>query len=463
MPQPRGESGSGKIDFGDFRLETRMNIITEKFIEKPNTSIPQAFESFSQVKACYNFFDNEKVTPKRILQPQIKKTVSEASGEAMILAVQDTSEADFSTHDATQGLGYLESSRQRGIKVHTCIAVRTDGQPLGLLWQRQWERPFEEYGKKAQRRQKPIEEKESRRWLDCHNDVNRMLPEDTNILHVADRESDIYEYLSAPRTESQFLLLRFAQDRRIDGGQKRIKSALNASPIAGRFLVSVGRHGGEPTRVAELSIKYVDVNILPPAYLKSGISKTSVSVTAIKAYEENAGIEWYLLTTLPVSGIEDVRQCVRYYSMRWLIERFHYTLKSGCQVEKLQLETARRLENAIAIYSVVAFHLLNLTYLARTQPELDAREYFTEDEIMALQLKFDPDQKYEHPTIMTAMIWIACLGGFQNRKDDGMPGVKTIWRGTLALQYFVLGFTMARDIFAKFSKNSKNSSHSRYP
>jgi IS4 transposase len=67
---------------------------------------------------------------------------------------------------------------------------------------------------------------------------------------------------------------------------------------------------------------------------------------------------------------------VRWYSFRWLIERYHYVLKSGCQIERLQLETAHRLEMALATYALVAWRLLWLTYLARCSPDSSCEQFF---------------------------------------------------------------------------------------
>lgn len=61
-----------------------------------------------------------------------------------------------------------------------------------------------------------------------------------------------------------------------------------------------------------------------------------------------------LLTTLPITGFDDIVQCLRWYSYRWLIERYHYVQKNGCGLEQLQLETADRIERAISTYTIVA-------------------------------------------------------------------------------------------------------------
>lgn len=100
-----------------------------------------------------------------------------------------------------------------------------------------------------------------------------------------------------------------------------------------------------------------------------------MKLQVILALEENPpngvqAISWLLLTTLEISGFDDAARCVKWYTYRWLIELYHYTLKSGCGIEKLQLETARRISMALATYSIVRERLLWLTYEARLHPDL---------------------------------------------------------------------------------------------
>jgi hypothetical protein len=466
-----GNRECNNTDFGDKRLDKRMAKMLEQIIEKPNTSVPQSSDDVYQAKACYRFWDNAKVKPDRILKHHIRETIKEASQQGVILAVQDTTELDFSSHKHTVGLGYLETLKQSGIKVHTALAISTCGQLLGLLWQKQWVRPLEEYGKKAQRKKKPTEEKESYRWLECHNDINESMPKESTIIHITDREGDEIDLLGAPRADNHKLLIRFAQDRCVEGEPHRIKAALDAQPIAGKFNVIVGRKGLLPPREIELNIKYQTFNIKTPANRIKDLGSVPTRITAIKAYEENPEpaskevpkVEWYLLTTLPVTKIEDIQQYVKYYSMRWLIERYHYTLKSGCQVEELQLETAGRLENAVATYCVAAYRIMYMNYLARTAPDLDAHTILTNDEYIALKLKYGNNNTDEIITVKTAVIWVARLGGFLARKSDGMPGVKTLWRGLLALEYLVQGYQIAMNSLAKLSKNDDSSPFSPFP
>ena len=123
--------------------------------------------------------------------------------------------------------------------------------------------------------------------------------------------------------------------------------------------------------------------------------------------------------------------CSSANSYRWLIERYHYVLKSGCRLEQLQLETADRIQRALATYTIVAWRLLWITYLARYQPDQPADTVLEAHEWQALYCTIHksllPPQS--PPTLNTCVRWIAQLGGFLGRKHDGEPGVKTIWQG----------------------------------
>lgn len=443
--------------FGDKRLDKRLAKVLQGFTERPSTGVCQAFPEHYEFKGCYRFWSNKKVQPEKILESAIKETLSQCTKEQEILAIQDTSSLDFTNLKSTSGLGYLESGHQFGIKLHTCMAVSTSGLPLGILWQQQWERPIEELGKRKLRKDKPIHSKESQRWIECHNEVNALFSLNTRdssckIIHITDREGDIYEYFAADRGENN-ILLRFVQDRRIDGEYRRIKQLLDSQPSMGIFSTLIGRRGLEYPKEVTLEVKYSKVKILSPANIKNA-SKPSIELTAIQVYEVLDStdvnrtadtIEWYLLTSLPVNSVSDAQRCVKYYTMRWLIERFHYVLKSGCNIEKLQLEQVTRLENAVASFSLVSWRILYLTYLSRISPDIEASAVLSNTEVQVLKLHLKKQKKeVKFLSLLMATMLIAQLGGFLCRKSDGSPGVKTLWRGLLALEYLCLGYEIAK-------------------
>jgi len=453
-----------KSVFKDARLDKRFERIIEQLETNISGSVPQASGNYHQAKAIYRFWDNKKVTTDAILTAAIRSTKSKCTQSDVVLCIQDTTDIDFSSLKQTRGLGYLEQNYILGIKLHSAIAVSGDGLPLGILKEHFWERPIEDFGKRKDRKTKEISEKESYRWVEFQNELNKDLKDVKKLIHICDREGDIYEYLSVERSENQHLLLRIVQDRIISDETHRIKAYLNNLPEMGRTIVNVGRKGNEPPRDAELQIRFGKVKIQCPVNQKKNAKIKEIELTVIKANEIESGvedpIEWYLATDWEIQTKADVEQCLEYYSYRWLIERFHYVLKSGCKIEDLQLETSDRLENSIATYTIIAMRILELTYLCRIKPDLGADVVLSQEEIAILKIKYKNRIKEEKLMLKDAMILVAMLGGFMARKSDGMPGLKTIWRGMFALAMMVEGLNLARatlDVFS-FQDDILNSS-----
>ena len=152
-----------------------------------------------------------------------------------------------------------------------------------------------------------------------------------------------------------------------------------------------------------------------------------------------------IFTTRPVRTLAMAVKVVAAYAQRWKVERYHYVLKSGCGVEDLQLESADRIERALAIYNVVAWRLLYMTYVARIEPDLPCTAVLEEEEWRMLYVvgKKKPPPETP-PTVREAVRMIARLGGFQGRKGDGEPGVKAIWSGFRRLMDFVYALQVLR-------------------
>jgi hypothetical protein len=86
------------------------------------------------------------------------------------------------------------------------------------------------------------------------------------------------------------------------------------------------------------------------------------------------------VTSEPVDTPEEAYEYVGYYLQRWKIERFHYVLKSGCGIEKLQERSIDKSTTRILMYSIIAVMILNMTYAARLTPELPCSLLLGEEE-----------------------------------------------------------------------------------
>jgi hypothetical protein len=435
----------------DVRLKRRLVSMVEQMSKQPTASVPVACGQWSQSKAAYRFWDNDKVDASEIGKAHQASTIERMKTEQIVLAIQDTTDLDFTHHPETSGLGYLEAEYLQGLKVHTTLAVSTGGVPLGILNQSVWARDNQQLGKKQQRKCKATKDKESQRWLDAEQETVKLIPPTQTLVTVADREADIFDLFSQIEAGAGEFLIRATHNRCVESELSYLIPTIEAAPIAGQMVANLQRNPTTPARDAQLQIQFIQTNLCSPAHRKVAQSQEPVSVNVILVTEINppAGVKpirWLLLTTLPVTNLAEAMTCIRYYTLRWLIERYHYTLKSGCQIEQLQLQTAERIKRAFATYSLVAWRLLWITYLARVEPEISCEVCLEPDEWQALAChhlacRIPPKQP---PTLSQAVQWIARLGGFLARRGDGFPGVKTIWRGLSRLADLVSMWRLLR-------------------
>lgn len=414
----------------------------------------QASSSDSQAQSIYRFWSNPQVNSVAILNSHIDGTVSRALSCQTVLSIQDTTDLDFTSHPHTEGLGYLNQTKQQGIKVHNCFAVSGQGVPLGLLHQHCWVRPEPPVKKKDPQKiktpQKPIEAKESYRWLTTLTAAEAKVSEQVQLVQVADREADIFELFCQPRQANSELLVRAKANRKVKHELGKLFSTLNHSPVLGELSVEVARNPTRAARSARLQVRAIRVTLEVPQHLAHQSQLHPVELNALLVEEVvppadgSKPICWRLLTSLPLETLEQACQCVRWYSYRWLIERFHYTLKSGCKIEELQLQHRDRLLKALATYNIVAWRLMVITYQTRLTPEASCEVILQPAEWRLLRRKFVPKSRSQMPpSLRQAMIWIARLGGFLARKGDGNPGVKTLWRGYTKLHHLLEGAQLA--------------------
>ncbi len=332
------------VQLGDARLNRRLMKIVEDLSAQPESSVPQACGDWASIKGTYEFWKNGKVKPDAINQAHKQSTVERLSGHDTVLNIQDTTDLNFTHHGKKQGLGHLDHPAAQGLKVHSCFAVSTQGVPQGLIHQQVWARDPKTLGKKHKRRKLRTKDKESQRWLDTLSASQDAIPADKQVITIADREADIYDLFAFPRREGSHLLIRMSYNRRVEHEARYLWEAVRESPVLGEVTVEIGRRGDQPSREATLTVSVAKLSICPPTNRpdKASLSPIPVSMVLAEEYDAPPGVKpvcWLLLATFPVETFDDATKCLRYYSYRWLIERYHFVLKSGCGLEKLQLET----------------------------------------------------------------------------------------------------------------------------
>ena len=426
---------------GDLRRTERLVKIVEDLIAQPNESVPQASRDNAAMQGMYEFWSNRRITPLSILSGHSARTVDRCLEHPTVLAIQDTTELDFSSHPKTRGLGPISNPEALGLKVHLTLCSSDAGVPLGILHETVWAREKARRGAGYQARKVAIEAKESHRWLEHQETSQQLLPEAVEMITITDREGDIYDLFAQPRRAKSEFLIRAAQNRNTkrDAYAEDVRplfEAIREQPCQGHQTIELQRTPKRKPREATLSVRYATLWLQPPQNRASAENLKAIAVQVVLAEEEHPptgakAVSWLLLTTLPVNSFEDACRCLIRYSFRWLIERYNFTLKSGCRLEELQLETADRLERALATYSIVAWRLLWLTYEARVHPEDSVEQVLEEHEWHALYCTVHQTAELPPapPNIGECVRWIAKLGGFLGRKGDGDPGVKTLWRG----------------------------------
>jgi hypothetical protein len=260
------------------------------------------------------------------------------------------------------------------------------------------------------------------------------------VIVVGDREADMYDLFAMKRARNIDLLVRAKTNRYLWGTNKRLFEKMQAAPIAGVVSVRVEKAGYRRERMAVLSIRYTSVTLTS----KHGTGAIKLWAVSAAETEPPAGVQpirWILLTTIPVPTYEKAVAVIRWYTKRWLIERFHYTLKSGCRIEELQLEERSRLERALAVYTIVAGRLLWMTYEAREHPEESVTNILTKEEVAVL---CRVSRKRTMTTVREGVVQLAKLGGFLARKGDKDPGVKTLWIGIRRFTDIMEGWHLAQ-------------------
>jgi hypothetical protein len=458
----RREFGGAKL--GDRRLDQRLLDLGAAFFARPQANIPQACGSTAAAKAAYRFFDNERVTMDALLEPHHQATIERMRHEPVVLVAQDTTSLCYTTHSGMKGLGPISNkvNGPQGIEVHSAQAFTPAGLPLGILDIEAWARDPAEFGKSKDCNSKPIEDKESNKWLTALGPIAAAAARcpGTRVVTLADREADIYEYLLDAHQRGLETVVRAKEkNRRLDGEVLKLWPHMLARPKAGTIDLTVPRHGKEPARHTTLSVSFDTVTLksphakkhLPPLRLVVVLSREEAPPPGVKE-----PLEWLLLSTAPrwpeqgqtVASLADAVERLEWYTCRWGIEVFHRILKSGCQIEDRQLGTAERLEACLAIDAVVAWRIHHLTYLGRATPDLPCDTVFDDDlwkGVIVFRTRKPPPAR--PPSLREMIRMISALGGFLGRKSDGEPGTEVLWRGLQRADDIAIMFRGVREAY----------------
>ncbi len=453
-------------DLKDKRQDARLREVLSQLGAHPVASIPAACGGHAEMTAAYRFFDNEKVTFDSVLQPHQAATRKRLETQDIAVLVQDTTELDLTRPgEQVAGAGPLDGSARYGLLLHLLTAFTPDGTPLGTLAAHAWVRDEQAVRtaslSRAQRAAIPLAQKESYRWIETLQQAQTLAADmpRTRLICVADSEADIYEFLVAGQTEPRSVewIVRACQNRALASATQDAASAREQAlsqevlfrqsiTVRGRqskvSCESRGRRQPRESRQAEVEVRAAHVTLRPPWRPDQKLPPISLQVVVVREAEPPPGeepIEWFLLTSLPVDDVEQVRQVIQYYCTRWMIEIFFRTLKQGCRVEERRFEHIDRLLPCVALFLTVAWRTLYVCRLSRSLPDVSCEAVFEPSEWKAVYRVVRGESPPSEPPPLSEMVrLVAQLGGYVNRPRKDPPGAQTVWIGLQRMRDFAL-------------------------
>ncbi|HYG68933.1 MAG TPA: IS4 family transposase [Anaeromyxobacteraceae bacterium] len=426
------------LDLGDRRRDRRALEIADRLAAAPEASLPVAMHDDAMREALYRHLGSEGVNFDALLQSHVTRTGARVrAADGLVYALHDTTACTFDGEAERAGVGVVNGEKQ-GFFAHTTLAVSADDQrtPLGILGCELWTREGA----------RDLEECESARWSRGVNRACDLAGDRSKLVHVADREGDIYELLAAMVANSQRFIVRAKQDRvvEIEGeGRTRLFDAARETRLSYSLEVPVSERGGKRSgalrrvhpdraaRIASLTFAALSVTLRRPRKPPRPDLPAELPINVVHVFEVGSPtgeqrIEWLLLTTEPIATREQIAAVIEGYRTRWTIEEYFKALKTGCAFEKRQLESFRTLSNLLAYSLVVAYAILLLRSISRSNIPVPADALASKDELLCLSL-MTTGKPTTFKTAREVLAAIAKLGA--HIKNNGDPGWRVLSRG----------------------------------
>jgi hypothetical protein len=427
----------GSCRLGDRRLVRRLVGTATKIAAAPDRSLCHALQSPAGAKGAYRFFRHPSATIPAITAPHRRQTLAAAGlATGPVLFVQDTSEADYSHHPKTEGLGPIGDGRGRGFLIQSVLAIQpgqtaASAAVLGLAHVEAFDRmPAPRKGEtSAEIRRRP---RESDCWMRATAAIGRP-PAGRRWVLVGDRGADMYRLFVQAQELGQDLLVRGAYDRRAEdeaGGPTGVlRHARTVPPRGAPREIGVPATATQPARTARLAVGWAPILLRPPA---GTTGMPSLPIWVIRVWEAAppdgvAPVEWVLLSSVATATADEAWERVEWYRHRWIVEEYHQALKTGCRLEAAQVRAQAGLWALLGLCAPIAVRLLQLRMVARADPDAAAATVLDARTVAVVAALTATDAA--GMTVGTCWLLVARLGGHQGRTHDGPPGWKTLWKG----------------------------------
>jgi hypothetical protein len=440
----------GTVELGDVRRKRRAVAMGARMVAQPEASLPQQMGSRAALRGAYGLLNHAAVTLEQLLAPHREATLAAAGQSQYVLMVQDTTELDFTAHPHTQGLGAIGDGGGQGLLLHSTLAVVPDTrQVLGLAHAQVVLRQ-----PRVKPRPKYTRSDEGCVWERSAQAIGPP-PPGVVWVHVVDGGGDIFEFMTACRQQGKHFIAQVCRNRRLlweeeaaAGNQEEMAHlrdyARSLAPAPGSaYGLRVPATKTHPAREARLALAWAPITVPPSSQAPPDIRRLPpLGLYVVRAWEpeppEGAeAVEWILTTSWPVARLADAQQIVSWYTCRWICEEFHQCLKTGCRVERTQLDDGADIRRLLGFAAPIAMRLLQLRDAARNIPDLPA-----DQAVEPLMVQVLARRQKQDPTTMTVLeFWqsVARLGGHQGRRRDGSPGWRTVWRGWRLLSEWTEG------------------------
>ena len=438
----------GACELGDKRRTKRLVQVAEQVGNHPSASLPNQIERWSDLKAAYRLFDNDKVTFEAIVRPHWELTKQAATGRCLVIG--DTTEFDFGKNREIEGLGPTGNGSGQGFLLHNALLVNAESNEIiGVAGQTIHYRKKKKSKKRENSARILKRKRESEVWGTVIDQIGKP-GDEVEYVHVFDRGGDNFEvYCRLLKNHGQWVIRVSRMNRYVLAGESEkrmsLKDYLPQLQVLGHYTLSLRARPGQAARDAQIEVRVGRLKIPRPRHVSPwvrSLNQLPIAMNVIGVVEVNAPkgvtpIRWVLFTSLPVATFEHAWAVIGYYESRWLVEEYHKAVKTGCAAESRQLKAAGRLEALIGLISVVAIRLLQLKSLARTNPEIPAQRVVPRVWLQMLKLARKNVTRVDDLTVGQFYREVAKLGGFLGRKSDGDPGWITIWRGWEKLNTYV--------------------------